>query len=120
DYPGDGKIKSCPEAAKYQELSQKLALKVEEESIVWSNAYVLVEDLALLKKRIAACKKRGSCHVYAAFLELAVKEQASAGEVEKISSELENRLTTIDKKDYLQALASVPNPCTVLKSLKKL
>ncbi len=111
------KLKACRATKNHSELSEKLAAAYSHEAVVWDNAQIVLADLKLLRERALNCKSRGSCEIYSQFLTRAVRDQASATEVQKLRDEVNSIYKKVQPRDYENALKSISEPCKVLSDL---
>lgn len=112
DFPDSKALKSC-KVKDITKIGSNLELAMANAEAGWAEVQVAESDLGVLKKRIKQCEKRGSCQVYSAFLTSAKAKAAS-----ELMVRLEQKLAKVESESYQRALATVANPCKVLKELR--
>lgn len=118
DNPEDALVKSCGlKSDSMALLGAKLESALDEAADQWRKKSLTIEDIASLKTKIAVCKNRGSCQVYEKFLSSVKVSESEKTQVAEVQKDLSATLEKLESSNYKKALATVPEPCKVLKAL---
>lgn len=102
------------------QLGAELSVLTDNNKAEWTKNKLVASDLSVLKGKIANCTGRGSCSVYTDFLsKTQVADENTKKEVAAIQTQLEEKLSRLTSDSYVNALASVKNPCLSLTELLK-
>lgn len=110
-------IKNCSTRSRWSELGQALALIYENEAIIWQSSKVLKSDIPRLKQRISICISRGTCQLYASFLERAFSTEHHEVSILKKSANKKQAIMTA--RDYANAILTTPAPCSIIEEMLK-
>lgn len=119
DTPDSGKLKKCQGGQNFATLGGDLSLAMDTAAEDWRKLTLKEEDLPRLKSKVRACKERGSCQIYEAFLSSVKVSDPVKAEADELRKYLSSVLEKLESKSYEKAWESISAPCEVLQQLKK-
>ncbi len=118
DNPEDAWMKSCGlKLESFAVLGGNLSLAMDAAGRRWQKQSLQESDWPELKVKIESCERRGSCQVYERYLTSVKTEQALKSRAAELIKSLEKKLESLPAASYKKALATVPEPCSLLKDL---
>lgn len=111
-------VKNCvPAVDKVIAAGSKLALATDNAAARWKKLSLTPNDLQEITKKIDICETRGSCSVYEVYLGAVQIPPELSESAAALRSVLEKKLENLSGKSYQKALAEIPQPCAILKSV---
>jgi hypothetical protein len=118
DNPEDALVKNCGiKPDNLAAIGAKLALAMDVATEKWQKMSLQETDLAGLKSKIGICGARGSCQVYEKYLSSVKMDESVKTQAADLNKALNQKLEAMESASYKKALATVPEPCRVLKAL---
>lgn len=118
DNPEDASVKSCGiKIENFAAVGGSLSLALDAAAEKWQKQHLQESDLTALKVKIKICESRGSCQIYEKYLSSVKVDETLQSTKEDLVKLLERKLESLDAASYKKALATVPEPCKVLKDL---